>query len=93
MAHDFRLGAMRDEPFQTGQRPVREKGLVRSVGLRSELFVSVQEFLERGSRGVHGLWRTDVRHLGVLQTLLERGRKMFRTRSRCAAEKSNHWHR
>src|SRR5215471_16953832 len=30
---------------------------------------------------------------GVLQTLLERGRKMFRTRSRCAAEKANHWHR
>src|SRR5262249_55186753 len=30
---------------------------------------------------------------GVLQTLLERGRKMFRTCSRCAAEKSNHWHR
>jgi hypothetical protein len=30
---------------------------------------------------------------GVLQTLLERGHKMFRTRSRCAAEKPNHWHR
>jgi hypothetical protein len=25
--------------------------------------------------------------------LLERGHKMFRTRSRCAAEKPNHWHR
>src|SRR5215471_10528161 len=29
------------------------------------------------------------RKSGVLQALLERGRKMFRTRSRCAAEKPN----
>jgi FixJ family two-component response regulator len=44
-------------------REIREsiEGLLRSVGLRTELFVSVQEFLERGSRDVHGCLVLDVR--------------------------------
>jgi FixJ family two-component response regulator len=44
-------------------RDIREsiEGLLRSVGLRTELFVSVQEFLERGSRDVHGCLVLDVR--------------------------------
>lgn len=37
------------------------EGLLRSVGLRTELFVSVQEFLERGSRDLHGCLVLDVR--------------------------------
>lgn len=44
-------------------REIRESidGLLRSVGLRTELFVSVQEFLERGLDDVHGCLVLDVR--------------------------------
>ena len=44
-------------------REVREsiEGLLRSVALRTELFVSVQEFLDRESRDLHGCLVLDVR--------------------------------